>query len=182
MKQTASRRIRRAGKTLTALVLAFALIAGPGYPAAPEAEAASLSDLQQKQKELKEKQAENQEKLDQLKEDASKQKEYKETLDAQIDNLEAQISGLNSQIAQMDSEIKKKNSEIADKQKSIDKNMELLKERLCALYDGGGQQPAADPELGQRNGHGREDGDHPYDLGARHRVGAGAFGGNGVYL
>ena len=105
MKQTASRRIRRAGKTLTALVLAFALIAGPGYPAAPEAEAASLSDLQQKQKELKEKQAENQEKLDQLKEDASKQKEYKETLDAQIDNLEAQISGLNSQIAQMDSEI-----------------------------------------------------------------------------
>ncbi len=134
MKQTASRRIRRAGKTLTALVLAFALIAGPGYPAAPEAEAASLSDLQQKQKELKEKQAENQEKLDQLKEDASKQKEYKETLDAQIDNLEAQISGLNSQIAQMDSEIKEKNSEIADKQKSIDKNMELLKERLCALY------------------------------------------------
>lgn len=134
MKHSVSRRARRAGKMLTALVLAFVLIVGPTYPASTEVQAASLSDLQQRQQELKDKQAENQKKLDQLKEDASKQKEYKQTLDDQIDNLEEQISGLNTQITQMDSEIKEKNSEIADKQKSIDANMELLKERLCALY------------------------------------------------
>ena len=181
MKHSVSRRARRAGKMLTALVLAFVLIVGPTYPASTEVQAASLSDLQQRQQELKDKQAENQKKLDQLKEDASKQKEYKQTLDDQIDNLEEQISGLNTQITQMDSEIKEKNSEIADKQKSIDANMELLKERLCALYMMG-EASNLQLILRQCNGYGGKDGNHPDDFRTRYGSGAAAFKRDGIHF
>ncbi len=118
-----------------AFALALAVCFAQAAPV--PAEAASLSELQQTQKELEQQKAENDAKLASLKEDQSKQQEYKNALDDQMANLQTQIDSLNSQITQLDGQITEKSAAIAEKQQNIDQNVEILKERLCALYMAG---------------------------------------------
>lgn len=121
---------RRAAKAALALGLAFCVAQGAAMPAVAE----TLSELQQQQKELEQQEEENRQKLDALKADQSKQQEYKDALDAQVQNLQSQIDALNAQIGELDASISEKDDAIAEKQRSIDSDIETLKERLCAIY------------------------------------------------
>lgn len=115
---------------LAAALLALLLLVLPGQGAF----AATLQELQQEQARLEQKKEENDAKLAGLKADQSKQQEYKDTLDAQVQNLQSQIDGLNAQISGLDASISEKDAAIAEKQKNIDRDVETLKERLCAIY------------------------------------------------
>lgn len=121
---------KRLGKPVLALVLAVCVAQGTGGSAI----AATLQELQQEQTRLEQEKEENDAKLDELKADQSKQQEYKNTLDAQVQNLQSQIDGLNTQINDLDASISEKNAAIAEKQENIDRDVETLKERLCAIY------------------------------------------------
>ena len=115
---------------LAAALLALLLLVLPGQGAF----AATLQELQQEQARLEQEKEENDAKLAGLKADQSKQQEYKDTLDAQVQNLQSQIDGLNAQISGLDASISEKDAAIAEKQKNIDRDVETLKERLCAIY------------------------------------------------
>lgn len=121
------------GKALLALTLAVSMTFTPVMQA-PEAEAASLSSLQQKQQSLQQQQKENEEKIASLKEDAAKQQEYVDTLKEQIQNVQDQIDGLNSQIKLLDKDITAKQQEIDEKEASVNDTVEQLRDRLKALY------------------------------------------------
>ena len=121
---------KRLGKPVLALVLAVCVAQGTGGSAI----AATLTELQQEQARLEQEKKENDAKLAELKADQSKQQEYKNTLDAQMQNLQSQIDGLNTQINDLDTSISEKNAAIAEKQANIDRDVETLKERLCAIY------------------------------------------------
>lgn len=121
---------KRLGKPVLALVLAVCVAQGTGGSAI----AATLTELQQEQARLEQEKKENDAKLAELKADQSKQQEYKNTLDAQMQNLQSQIDGLNTQINDLDASISEKNAAIAEKQENIDRDVETLKERLCAIY------------------------------------------------
>ena len=121
---------KRLGKPVLALALAVCVAQGTGGSAI----AATLTELQQEQARLEQEKKENDAKLAELKADQSKQQEYKNTLDAQMQNLQSQIDGLNTQINDLDASISEKNAAIAEKQENIDRDVETLKERLCAIY------------------------------------------------
>ena len=115
---------------LAAALLAALLLVLPGQGAF----AATLQELQQEQTRLEQEKEENDAKLAELKADQSKQQEYKNMLDAQVQNLQSQIDGLNAQISGLDASISEKDAAIAEKQANIDRDVETLKERLCAIY------------------------------------------------
>ena len=115
---------------LAAALLAALLLVLPGQGAF----AATLQELQQEQTRLEQEKEENDAKLAELKADQSKQQEYKNTLDAQVQNLQSQIDGLNAQISGLDASISERDAAIAEKQANIDRDVETLKERLCAIY------------------------------------------------
>ena len=121
---------KRLGKPVLALALALCVAQGTGGSAI----AATLTELQQEQARLEQEKKENDAKLAELKADQLKQQEYKDTLDAQMQNLQSQIDGLNTQINDLDASISEKNAAIAEKQENIDRVVETLKDRLCAIY------------------------------------------------
>ena len=121
---------KRLGKPVLALALALCVAQGTGGSAI----AATLTELQQEQARLEQEKKENDAKLAELKADQSKQQEYKDALDAQMQNLQSQIDGLNTQINDLDASISEKNAAIAEKQENIDRDVETLKDRLCAIY------------------------------------------------
>ena len=111
-----------------AVIVAFSLVP-PGAQAS-----STINQLQQKQSQLKKQQEATAAKLKQLKADKAKQQEYKNTLDTQVQTVQSQIDTLNDQVAALDADIKEKESQIAEKQKSIDANIEQLKQRVRAIY------------------------------------------------
>ena len=111
-----------------AVIVAFSLVP-PGAQAS-----STINQLQQKQSQLKKQQEATAAKLKQLKADKAKQQEYKNTLDTQVQTVQSQIDTLNNQVAALDADIKEKESQIAEKQKSIDANIEQLKQRVRAIY------------------------------------------------
>ena len=121
---------KRLGKPVLALALALCVAQGTGGSAI----AATLTELQQEQARLEQEKKENDAKLAELKADQLKQQEYKDALDAQMQNLQSQIDGLNTQINDLDASISEKNAAIAEKQENIDRDVETLKDRLCAIY------------------------------------------------
>ena len=121
---------KRLGKPVLALALALCVAQGTGGSAI----AATLTELQQEQARLEQEKKENDAKLAELKADQSKQQEYKDALDAQMQNLQSQIDGLSTQINDLDASISEKNAAIAEKQENIDRDVETLKDRLCAIY------------------------------------------------
>ena len=72
-----------------------------------------------------------------MEEDIASQEEYLATIQDQQDVLEEQIDTLNAETAELDDQIVALEDQISDKQEEIDANMELLKDRLCALYVAG---------------------------------------------
>ncbi|WP_283610044.1 murein hydrolase activator EnvC family protein [Faecalispora anaeroviscerum] len=119
-------------RSVLALVLAV-IVAFSWIPSGVQA-SSTINQLQQKQNELKKQQQATASKLKQLKADKAKQQEYKNTLDTQVQNVQSQIDTLNAQVTALDADIKEKESQIAEKQKSIDANIEQLKQRVRAIY------------------------------------------------
>ena len=119
-----------------AVILAAALIAAPAGFSMP-VHAETLSELEDQKAELEQQKADNEEKLESLKEDITKQEDYLVALQEQQDTLESQIDTLNLETQELDGQILDLESQISEKQKKIDANMELLKERLRALYIAG---------------------------------------------
>lgn len=117
-------------------ILALALAVVVVFSCVPSGVQASssISQLQQKQSQLKKQQEATAAKLKQLKADKAKQQEYKSTLDTQVQNAQSQIDTLGDQVTALDADIKQKESQIAEKQKSIDSNIEQLKQRVRAIY------------------------------------------------
>lgn len=119
-------------RSVLALALAV-IIAFSWVPSGVQA-SSTINQLQQKQSQLKKQQEATAAKLKQLKADKAKQQEYKNTLDTQVQTVQSQIDTLNDQVAALDADIKEKESQIAEKQKSIDANIEQLKQRVRAIY------------------------------------------------
>lgn len=127
---------KRAWRAAMAAVLTVVLAVSPTvFPTPVYAE--TLSDLESQKEELEQQKAENDDKLAALEEDIASQEEYLATIQDQQDVLEEQIDTLNAETAELDDQIVALEDQISDKQEEIDANMELLKDRLCALYVAG---------------------------------------------
>jgi murein DD-endopeptidase MepM/ murein hydrolase activator NlpD len=120
-------------RMIAAAIVALAVLFTP-TAATLQADATSLSSLQQKQADLKKQQSAADAKLKQLKNDKTKKTAYKAALEAKITNLEEQISNEQSQIDMLDNDIREKQSQIAGKQKEVDEDFAKLKDRVRALY------------------------------------------------
>ncbi len=98
------------------------------------ASAESLSELRENQKNLQALKEENDARLEELRDGTSRKKVYRDTLYEQIDTVQRQLDLLRNQIVELDKKIAASEDKIAEKQESIDRNTDLLKERIKALY------------------------------------------------
>lgn len=113
-------------------------------------DALNIGESKSKQYELQSKNSELNEKLKSLKDNEAEQIAYKETLDSQIKVVEQQINEANSQIEELDKTIKEMETSIGELQESIDKNFDILKQRLKAIYMAG-DTSTLDIILGAKN-------------------------------
>ena len=100
------------------------------YPVSAE----TLSELRRQQESLQAQKEENDARLETLKNDTKQKKEYRDTLYEQIDTVQSQIDLLRRQIAGLDEKISASEDRIAAKQDDINRNTDLLKKRIKALY------------------------------------------------
>lgn len=121
---------------LLAAVLALTLAVTPNL-AIPATAANSISENESERERLKEKKAELDKQLEAAKQNTEDQKAQQEALQAQIEVVQQQIDASNQQILALDEQISTKQAEIGEKQAEIDANMELLKQRLRAIYMAG---------------------------------------------
>lgn len=96
--------------------------------------AETLSELREKQDSLQEQKEATDEKLSELRDNTEKKKAYRDVLYEQIDTVQSQLDLLRRQIDDLNVQIAEAEDKIAVKQASIDTNMDLLKERIRALY------------------------------------------------
>ncbi len=109
-----------------------------GVPAVSHVDAkvtqSDLNNLQNQLDQLKQQQAALDQQIAQTKNEKSKQQEYKKSLDEKISNVQQQIDLLDQQISGLDQQITEKSNQIQETSGKITENMELLKERLRAIY------------------------------------------------
>ena len=98
------------------------------------ASAETLEELREKQDSLQAQKEETDALLDQLKDDTEQKKAYRDALYAQIDTVQSQLDVLRRQIDDLNGQITGMEDKIAGKQAAIDESMDLLKERVRALY------------------------------------------------
>ena len=116
-------------RTCAALLSALLLCLG-GLAASAE----SLEELREKQETLEAQKQENDAKLEELKNDTAQKVAYRDALYEQIDTVQNQLDVLRRQIDDLNQQISQMEDKISDKQAGIDQNMDLLKERIRALY------------------------------------------------
>lgn len=104
------------------------------FAGALSASAESLTELRERQDSLQEQKEENDALLEKLQADTEQKKAYRDVLYEQIDTVQSQLDLLRKQIGELDLEIAAAEDKIAEKQTEIDRNMDLLKERIKALY------------------------------------------------
>ena len=126
--------VHRWGKCAAAAALALALMLGPAVLPLAEVQAASLSELQERQEALEEQQQAKAAELQALKEDRDQQQAYADALEEQMTNLENQIDNLNGQINSLNASITQKEGEISATQTEIEEDYDILRERLRAMY------------------------------------------------
>ncbi len=107
---------------------------GPAVLPLAEVQAASLSELQERQEALEEQQQAKAAELQALKEDRDQQQAYADALEEQMTNLENQIDNLNGQINSLNASITQKEGEISATQTEIEEDYDILRERLRAMY------------------------------------------------
>ena len=123
------------GKCLTAAALAamIALTSGISAPAWAE----SISELESQQESLQTRSGELNAALEEAKKNTEEKEALKQEYEDKISQVQGQIDTLNNEIRTLDEEIAQKQKEIEGPQKEIDENMELLKQRIRAIYMAG---------------------------------------------
>ena len=97
----------------------------------------SISDSETKKQELEQKNAELSQALEEAKQNAEDQEALHQAYQDKIDVLDQQIEEAYAQVSQLDEEINDLQSQISNREDSIEKNTELLKERIRAIYMAG---------------------------------------------
>ena len=97
----------------------------------------SISDSETKKQELEQKNAELSQALEEAKQNAEYQEALHQAYQDKIDVLDQQIEEAYAQVSQLDEEINDLQSQISNREGSIEKNTELLKERIRAIYMAG---------------------------------------------
>ena len=97
----------------------------------------SISDSETKKQELEQKNAELSQALEEAKQNAEDQEALHQAYQDKIDVLDQQIEEAYAQVSQLDEEINDLQSQISNREGSIEKNTELLKERIRAIYMAG---------------------------------------------
>lgn len=96
--------------------------------------AETLEELRERQKVLEQQKEENDGKLEELRRDTDEKREERDALYGQIDKVQGQLDQLRRQIEEIDLRIARAEDGIAEKQSGVDRSMDLLKERIKALY------------------------------------------------
>ncbi len=129
---------------VTSSALAVALISF--YPSADgrninNASAKTIAEMQEEIKANKETISELQNQLDALAGNKAEEQQYQSLLYDQIDVIQTNIDLLNKELENINTDIESAQNNIAgldqsiiDQQKEIDTNVELFKQRLCAMY------------------------------------------------
>lgn len=103
--------------------------------AAPVAFAAdSLEELWEKQERLEVQKEINDQRLEQLEQDTAGKEIYREELNQRVEDVQAEIDGLRVDIDSLNRELAQLQDKIAGKQAQIERNMDVLKARIRALY------------------------------------------------
>lgn len=97
----------------------------------------SISDSETKKQELEQKNAELSQVLEEAKQNAEDQEALHQAYQDKIDVLDQQIEEAYAQVSQLNEEINDLQSQISNREGSIEKNTELLKERIRAIYMAG---------------------------------------------
>jgi len=117
-------------KALACMVLSVLLLCTGTLSASAE----TLTELQEKQDSLQKQKEETDALLEELQNDTEQKKAYRDLLYEQISTVQNQLDLLRKQISDLDCKIAAAEDQIAEKQAEIDRNMDLLKERIKALY------------------------------------------------
>lgn len=135
--------IKKIAAFLICSVLSINLMAAYAekHPEEKSVSAKTIAEIQEERKQNASEIEALEQKISSIENDKNKQKEYQEALSAQVeliqDNillLDAEIAGISAEITTAQVNIDNLNSSIADQQLEVDNNIELFKERLCAMY------------------------------------------------
>ena len=99
--------------------------------------AESISELESQQERLQTRSGELNAALEEAKKNTEEKEALKQEYEDKISQVQGQIDTLNNEIRTLDEEIAQKQKEIEGPQKEIDENMELLKQRIRAIYMAG---------------------------------------------
>ncbi len=119
--------------SLLRVVLCLLLVCALSLPVYAE----TLEELQIQQDSLQRQKEETDALLEELRLDIEDKRAYRDALYEQIDTVQSQIDVLRKQIDSLNVQISQARDQIAGKQESIDRSMDLLKERVRALYVSG---------------------------------------------
>lgn len=104
-------------------------------------EAKTIAELQEERKANEQKIAELEQQISQLENNKEKEQQYQQTLSTQIDLVQKNILIIDTELTQITSDIQTiennintLNQNIIDQQANVDANIEIFKERLCAMY------------------------------------------------
>lgn len=135
-------RFKRILTFLTCSVITVSLISSySGGEKTNNVQAKTISEIQQERKENEERIAALEGELGQISDDLVSEQEYQGYLSEQIELiqtniglLDKEVTQLNNDIAAAETNIGKLNMDISAQQSQVDANIELFKERLCAMY------------------------------------------------
>lgn len=128
-KKTLGQKAPPACQALAALLAAVLLCCGPAALAAD-----TLEELHAKQDRLETQKEINDQRLEELEKTAEEKAIYRDELNQRIEAVQEEIVSLRAEIDGLNQEISRLEDQIAGKQGQMDKNRDLLKARIRALY------------------------------------------------
>ncbi len=120
-------------KTVLSVILASALLIG----SVTLAKASDIDDMEYRQAQLEQQNSEYESIIAETKNDIARQQEYLDAIKRKIETINAQISLSNSKIDDLNDEIAEKQKEIHKAKEEIEDTLDLLRERLRAIYMAG---------------------------------------------
>ncbi len=119
-------------KILSAVMAAIVLVVG-----VVAVSASDISDLEKRKAELEQKQEQEKEKLEQQKGEVDAQQGEIDKINEQLESVSTDIRTCYSNIVKIEKDINSKQAQIDKKNKQIEANMDVLRERLKAIYIAG---------------------------------------------
>lgn len=125
------------GLKLVSVIMAAVMMTSAAY-AFPVSAARTVDDIKSEQQALLEKQSELKSQIAQLESQTDVSLEYQKKLQEEITVVEEQISVTNRDITELDASIAQLSAELAKSEKEHEDTLNLLKDRIKALYKTGG--------------------------------------------